>query len=1043
MAIRRLALLGPTFGLVLGCSPARGSDSSDDGRLLLDEMRNRSSETRPIAPRLSVDSRYRRCVPMAASERSGLGLDCRADSSTTPTREVLRLAARAGRAAAAGDAKAMHAAGLVDLLWADGEGKSLDRSISLLQGVARVTPRAAPILSDLSAALIVRAERRQTVHDLVEAIDVATRALELEPRYAPAQYNLALALSALALDDQAGLAAREYAASDSTSGWAAELRELERHTSVEPSPAGLVPEAPDSVILEFVARDHEAARRFGWDDALARWSELTLRGDLEEGARYLQLAERLGRALEENGGDATLIDAADDIHARERNAAAYRKLAAAHRDYAVAQRLYRAADYAGAGAGFARVVAAVDESTPLAQWADVYLAATLVYRRQVQAGEELFRRVIARLDTLRHPALAGRAYWSLGTTLLRQGRDDAANDAIETADSLFARVRERESLGAVRALHVDGAFSRGDGGEGYEAARRALIVLRPYRHVVWRHNVLYLTAQAAAGEGLMRAAAHLQDEGVAAAGGTGRGIDLAEGLLARARLRTAYGNDSGAALDVAEARAAIGRSPPGTARAWVEADLRLSEAVALMRARPHDAIAPLDSVVSYFGAPKNPLRLVPALAARAEGYAALGAVDSAVADLSHAARVLRARAADMNSVALRGMLYDQARRVFDRIVMLHIARGDSLAALWDLERVRESVSPYTYRSRALGMRRPGRQSSTTLVYANVADTLLTWTIADTVVGFARSIVDAAELQRTIDRVAVAMELRGPEDVTRPLLRQLYLWLVRPVEDRLGAPGSPISIIANGELAAIPFAALYDERTARYLVEDHPLRFANDLGSGAPKPELTDVGETLLIADPEFDLRQFPALSPLAGAEAEVASIAELYPEPSVVAGREARRSVLTAALPRARVVHYAGHAIFDDSRPDRSYLVLAADSTKADRLTAAEIARMSLTRGRLVVLSACQTIRGQRGSASGFTGLAGAFLTAGVSGVVGTLWSVDDRLTRPLMIEFHREYLKTGDGPGALRAAQIRLIRSADAAERSPAAWAAFRYVGG
>ena len=956
---------------------------------------------------------------------------------------MVRLAARAARAATAGNAKAMHAAGLADLLWADAEGRSLDRSISLLQGVARVTPRAAPVLADLSAALIVRADRRQTVHDLVEAIDVATRALESEPGYAPAQYNLTLALNALALDDQAALAAHAYATSDSTSGWAVELRELERNAAVKPPMAGPVPESPDSLIVEYVARDHEAARRFGWDDALARWSELTLRGDLEEGARYLRLAERLGRALEENGGDATLIDASDDIHAREANPAAYRKVAAAHNDYAVAQRLYRAADYAGAGTRFARVVAAVDESSPLAQWAEVYLAATLVYRRQVPAGEELFRRVIARVDTLRHPALAGRAYWSLGTTLLRQGRDDAGTEAIARADSLFAQVQERESLGAVRALRVEGAISRGDGREGFEAAFRALQALRPYRHVVWRHNVLYATAQEAAGDGLMRAAAHLQDEGVAAAAGTGRGIDLSEALLARARLRTAYGNVDGAAQDVADARAAIRREPPGSARAWVEADLRLSEAVALMHARPQDAIVPLDSVVSYFGAPKNPTRLVPALAARAEGYAAVGAVDSAVADLTLAARVLRVRAADMSSVALRGMLYDQARRVFDRIVMLHIARGDSVSALWDLERVRESVSPYTYRSRALPGRRPDRQRNTTLVYASVGDTLLTWTIADTIVRFARSIVDAAELQRTIDRATVAMELRAPEDVTRPLLRQLYIWLVRPVEDRLGARGSPISIIANGELAAIPFAALYDERTGRYLVEDHPLRFANDLGSNAQRPELTDVGDALLIADPQFDVRHFPALSPLAGAEAEVASIAELYPEPSVVAGRDARRSVLTAALPRARIVHYAGHAVFDDSRPERSYLVLAADSTKADRLTAAEIARMSLTRGRLVVLSACQTIRGQRGSASGFTGLAGAFLTAGVSGVIGTLWSVDDRLTRPLMIEFHREYLKSGDGPGALRAAQIRQIRSADAAERSPAAWAAFRYVGG
>jgi CHAT domain-containing protein len=61
---------------------------------------------------------------------------------------------------------------------------------------------------------------------------------------------------------------------------------------------------------------------------------------------------------------------------------------------------------------------------------------------------------------------------------------------------------------------------------------------------------------------------------------------------------------------------------------------------------------------------------------------------------------------------------------------------------------------------------------------------------------------------------------------------------------------------------------------------------------------------------------------------------------------------------------------------------------------------------------------------------------------VGSLWEVDDRLTRPLMMEFHRAWRTTGNGPAALRAAQLRLLASPDRRERSPAAWAGFRYAG-
>jgi CHAT domain-containing protein len=46
------------------------------------------------------------------------------------------------------------------------------------------------------------------------------------------------------------------------------------------------------------------------------------------------------------------------------------------------------------------------------------------------------------------------------------------------------------------------------------------------------------------------------------------------------------------------------------------------------------------------------------------------------------------------------------------------------------------------------------------------------------------------------------------------------------------------------------------------------------------------------------------------------------------------------------------------------------------------------------------------------------------------------------MLGFHRVYLRTGDAPRALRTAQRALLESRDPALRTPALWAAFRYVG-
>jgi len=161
-----------------------------------------------------------------------------------------------------------------------------------------------------------------------------------------------------------------------------------------------------------------------------------------------------------------------------------------------------------------------------------------------------------------------------------------------------------------------------------------------------------------------------------------------------------------------------------------------------------------------------------------------------------------------------------------------------------------------------------------------------------------------------------------------------------------------------------------------------------------------------------------------------------------VAPARIARLAADGPLPRAQVVHYAGHARFDDDRPAASALVLAPPPGGDGRLDAARIARMDLRGVRLVVLSACSTLRSSSGRSGGFAGLSGALLSAGAGGVVGGTGEVDDATTGVLVTAFHRAWLRGGDGPAALRAAQLRLLRSSDPALRSPAAWGTFRYAG-
>jgi CHAT domain-containing protein len=107
-------------------------------------------------------------------------------------------------------------------------------------------------------------------------------------------------------------------------------------------------------------------------------------------------------------------------------------------------------------------------------------------------------------------------------------------------------------------------------------------------------------------------------------------------------------------------------------------------------------------------------------------------------------------------------------------------------------------------------------------------------------------------------------------------------------------------------------------------------------------------------------------------------------------------------------------------------------------LTMQEVTHLRLN-ADLVVLSACQSARGEVVPGEGVLGLTRAFLYAGSRGVVCSLWSVDDERTADLMKAMYGE-LKKGkvSSAEALALARRRLI----AEEQAPFYWAPFVLIG-
>ena len=151
-------------------------------------------------------------------------------------------------------------------------------------------------------------------------------------------------------------------------------------------------------------------------------------------------------------------------------------------------------------------------------------------------------------------------------------------------------------------------------------------------------------------------------------------------------------------------------------------------------------------------------------------------------------------------------------------------------------------------------------------------------------------------------------------------------------------------------------------------------------------------------------------------------------------GRRARRRC-TARWKRRRVAHLATHGAYRDEKKDganpvdalwQSDVVLSQSGdrqsmTRDDddgRLYGMEIINWDLAGLDLLVLSACETARGQETFVGGLRGLPTAINIAGAKRSLLTLWPVDDAGTAEFMVAFY-SYLSAGKTyPEALRQAR-------------------------
>ncbi len=254
----------------------------------------------------------------------------------------------------------------------------------------------------------------------------------------------------------------------------------------------------------------------------------------------------------------------------------------------------------------------------------------------------------------------------------------------------------------------------------------------------------------------------------------------------------------------------------------------------------------------------------------------------------------------------------------------------------------------------------------------------------------------------------------------------------------------VYVTPDGPLWELPFAAL-QPTAGRFLIEDAALTLAPSLTALAAwrtraAPERAADGyDVLAVGEAEFG----PDLPRLPAAVRQARAVAALYgPAGRTLVGADASEARVKAEAPRARVLHFASHGVFEPASPLYSALVLAPEpggSAENGRLEAREILDLELP-ADLAVLSACETARGRIGAGEGVVGLSWALSVAGVRNTVVSLWSVDAESTADFMLAFHRRVRAGERYAEALRTAALEQLR--DPKTRHPFYWAPFVLVG-
>jgi len=945
-----------------------------------------------------------------------------------------------------------HTAGVWQLVWGNG-----DAAVADLREAVRREPSNARALNDLAVALMEYAQRHDDPSALIDAFIAADSAVRADSSLQEARFTHAILLEHLYLRTDAIAAWKSYLQVDRTSRWAAEARE---HIAAL-KPRGdqwkqnqerlrrAVSASDSQTTRSIVAQDPSDTRALVLRE-LGTWGAMFAGGDTANSRVHLDLARALAGPLRTVTGDALMTDAvgAIDRAFAENDSARARALAEGHAALAHGVEHFVPSPAIAKDLLNARKLLAKGAS-PMTGFALLYEA-----RAQIQNDSAL-----TWLTTIRDST--PRQYLVLRSlTAQYQGfvYDVRSNymPMLAAYDSALAENRTtREPQVTLRAgswrAEAEAVL------RGREAGwRRRYAVLAESRRYPTSYQQLYSVfdyAGLAAANEAPRLSLRYCNESIRIARQMSEPRTLGYALRRRAELLATMGQTSLARADIAAALDAVQQDSNPIKPRGLIADIALASAHITLDSAPAQAETGLRQVVEEYRAMKYEKGLSSAYLYLAQARAAAGTIESARAAFDSATNLMQRQRLTVRDYAERGAFLDAARSVIDQIVAFHAGHSGRDAFEYFegtrsrvlLEQLAQSGGPSADQHPVLAaLQRRLTKDDVVLSYAVLPNELLVWINSRNRFEQHHVSVTAPELEEMVNRFQRSL-LDASGNPDSAVSERLYRLLVDSASNL--ERGANLIVIPDRWLHFVPFVALRDPSTGRFLVREHAVTYAPSatlLVSNLARSQqrFSHSSKVFAVGNPAFDRRAFQ-LPDLPAADGEARRIASLYADGTSLIGRDATDVALERMAPDFDILHFAGHAVVGRDAPELSHLVLASDGRSDGAVFSPEIARWKLTRTRLVILSGCNTADGKLSATEGASSLARSFFTAGVPAVLSSLWAIEDDDTADFFIEFHRRLVQ-GEPPSiALRKTQIKWLGDGRVPAHPVRSWAAFQLFGG